>query len=266
MTPPLHIFLQERLTRGVTPCLPPGVAMTVFDDEVDLAALDAEARPVRPVVFCSLQNARRIERHCPDLARGVLLPRAFLQHSTYTSYLPQNMLLNETGIYLPWGRLRDHADMLEGIFRQGIFLRPDSPMKPFTGFCATAGRIDADIDHMNRTLRIDSEEMTFVTAKRDLPAIEWRCWIVDGQPVTAAGYSWEDSLSIPGTVPDGVFAAARRVGEILEMREQVYTADFAIMQDTGTCRLVELNALSTSGWYPGLDTAALFAALDSIML
>lgn len=265
---PLHVFLQDRLRRGIDPAPAVralGAKLTVFPDRPDFDALEAEAEASRPIVFCSLQNAMRMERFHPALSRGVLLPRRFLQHSVYSSLVPAEMRLNPRGLYLPWGQIPDWAEMLEDLFTGGIFLRPDSPMKPYTGFPIEAGYLTREHDLMGRTVTIDPEEMTFLCERRHLPATEWRCWVVESEPVASAGYSWQENAAPAGPAPREVLQAAARLGEVLMMRQQIYTADFVVLPHRGPV-LVELNALSTSGWYPGMDPEPLLRALDPVLL
>lgn len=263
----LHVFVQHEVAdaqAAETAAHRIGADITTFGADPDFPRLDARAAESRPLVFASLGNANRILRRWPALARGVILPKAFLRHGTYSSLLPADMLLNSRGIYLPWGRIPDHSDMIEALFENGVFLRPNSPMKPFTGFSAVPGKLEHDHAVLSRSITIDADEMTFIAPAVDLADLEWRVWIVDGMVVTSSAYSWHTE-DIDRPAPDDVIAAAARIGEHLMMREQVYTADFTVLPDLGP-RLIELNALSTSGWYPGLDAATLLAALDEVMI
>lgn len=270
---PVHFHVQSVITRGLDPAPAAGVIgarLTLFDETSlveTLAAAEAAQRSnpeQRPVVFCSLPAAAHIERACPELARGVVLPRQFLRHSVYSALLPREILLNPDGIYLPWGRIPAFRETLESLFPGGVFIRPDSPMKPFTGFAVTHDRLGEEWHLMGQVARIAPEELVYLCPARRLPPREYRTWLVDARPVAAAAYSWEETSPHSAGVPGEILRAARRVGEILEMREQVYTADFVITGDGP--RLVELNAMSTSGWYEGLDLRALFSALDGIFV
>ena len=262
--PGLHIFLQDEIARDLSATSAAtkiGAALTRFDARTPLDRLESVAPESRVAVFCSLTNATRILRHYPRLAHGLVLPRAFLEHATYTALIPDDMRLNTSGIYLPWGRIPQMIPALDRLFANGVFLRPGSPMKPFTGFSAGPG----DLARMHRdlcaTLSIDPCEIVYIDHAKSIPPLEWRCWIVDAQPVSFSAYSWDDRPLTRNPVPDPVRLSAERTGSLLAMREQVYTADF-----TEDGKLIELNALSTSGWYPGLDVTALFDAIDGIFI
>lgn len=264
----MYLLVQEEIRRGIDldhAARKADMTLVSFSRDADLSALEREVAGDRVLVFCSLQIAARIDRLHPGLARGVLLPRRFLHHAVYTSCVPRKMLLNPRGVYLPWGRIPDMAETLEHLFTDGVFMRPDSPLKPFTGDAAEPGELRDFHDLMSRTLPIDAEEMTYVTDRKALPKNEWRCWIVDGSVPASAGYAWADE-DVPGRpAPDVVLRTAHRLAAALERREQVFIADFVVLPGEGV-KLVEINALSTSGWYPGTDVETLLRALDPVMM
>jgi len=263
-----HLFIQDEIRRDLDPqCAADALGLEITRFDAGLARNpDLLARRLAdgaaPLVFCSLQLAGRLLQTRSPLARGIFLPRRFLEHHVYTSLLEPSDLLNPDGIYLPWKDVPRRLEMLTSLFGQTLFLRPSSPAKPFPGFAVDAGEIVEEHRLREATDRVSPEELVFVAPARPLPEIEYRVWIVDARPVAAAAYSWSEiapDLPVPGSVLD----AAARMAARLELREQVFTADLVDLEDGA--RLVELNAVSTSGWYPGLDIAALLAALRAIL-
>jgi hypothetical protein len=267
----LHIIVQENLTRGIDPtdaASSVGAEITLLDARSMADALpDLNARVentgARPVLFCSLQVAGMIRRSWPALARGVDLPRAFLDHSCYTGFIDPKDLLNPDGLYLPWGRIEHHAQRLVSLYGETLFIRPNSPMKPFPGFPVAVCDLTSEISSRTQTDNIYPDEMCYIAVAKDLPRTETRVWVIDGTPISAAPYSWEDTGK-PLNVPEGIMDAATNIANQLAMREQTFTADFVLQK--GELKLVELNALSTSGWYPGVDLLSVFRACDQVFV
>lgn len=271
MPQPIHLIYQDELIRG-TDLMTAEAKIELRTSRIDLsvwrdqlAELDAEtkARDERPMIFCSLPVAGYIRRTCPTLARGILLPRDFLDHHAYSAVIPEHLQLNTGGLYLPWGRIPAMAAILRETYPTGVFIRPNSPMKPFTGFAVDHDRLSEEHRIMTRAASIDPAELCLIASRQDLDETEYRVWIVETLPVTAASYGWTESAS-GHDVPAAIWQAARELGEILEMFQQTYTADF-ILKD-GRAKLVELNAMSTSGWYEGLDPEALLKALEPTLV
>jgi hypothetical protein len=225
---------------------------------------DPDLADERPAVFCSLAIASFINRSCPSLARGLVLPRQFLDHHHYTALIPRDLHLNAGGIYLPWGRIALEPVMLRTLFPKGVFIRPDSPMKPFTGFSSTHDDLAYEIHAMGRAAMIDPFEMCYICQAQNIPEVEYRCWIVDGAVATSASYGWQQDSETFGPAPDSILNAALRVARAVEMSEQVFTADFVLMDDSP--KLVELNATSTSGWYASMTPEHLISAMDPVFV
>ena len=272
MSRPLHIITQDAITRDhdlASLTARVGWQHSTVPAKGYLEVLNALTREVedqdqRPVLFVSLPVAGYVERHHPVLARGLIRASAFLRHGHYHTILPRGLALNTDGIYLPWGQIPEQAQRLEKLFPQGIFIRPDSPLKPFTGFAVAHKALETEWDLQSRTCHVPMQEMCYIAPRLDLDSTEYRVWIVDAEPVTASAYGWDVDKIWRGNVPLPIIHAAAQLGRKLELTEQVYTADFIIHGESP--RLVELNAVSTSGWYPDMNPSALIEALDQVFL
>lgn len=271
--PPIGVVYQPELLRGASqreriealghPCFE-FKATGAWRSDLDTLEREISGQSLRPVVFVSLQAAGHIRRNCPTLARGLILPKSFLTHHRYHGLISPDLLLNPLGVYLPWAQIAKVAPKLPFLAQSDIFIRPDSPLKPFTGCVLPGHDLDKALSVEAASQGIAPEELCFVApARPDMPRYEYRCWMIEGLPVTAASYSWRSGLPA-GPVPREIIEAAIKIGESLLYHETAYTADFAIVDDGP--KLVELNAISTSGWYGGLDIAALIQALDPILV
>ena len=93
----------------------------------------------------------------------------------------------------------------------------------------------------------------------DISDTEYRVWIVDSKPATAACYGWTDEID--DFVPDSVMQTASIIGNsrFSDHCTHNFVADFCLLD--GKPKLIELNAMATSGWYDGMDIDALTSAL-----
>lgn len=264
-----RIIVQDCIRRGhdlAAAAANLGAQFTQLPDRVtadDLRAIEESvlAAGEKPILFGSLQLAARVRVRHPALARGIGLNLEALRHSRYSALLPQEMLLNPGGVYLPWSRLVSNKDMLAQLFGQRLFLRPDRATKPFPGFDVGIEDLEAEIRARRQTDHVEPGELVFVAPFRDLPRVEFRVWLVEGEIVSASAYSWHHDQDLLA-VPDVVLEAARKVAAPLEGHLPDLTADFVVID--GEALLVEVNGLPTSGWYPGAEPLRILAALDQV--
>ena len=268
--PRLNVLYQDEIVRGIDPA--PAIAgagarpwrIETARWREDLDRIAEASSGERHLLFVTLPVARHVRRAVPGLAGGVILRPEILRHHVYSAALPADLLLNPRGIYLPWGRLPGEAGALSTLFGDHLFIRPDSPMKPFTGFDVRVGDLGREHAALSQTDRVEAAEMCFIAPARPMPSRETRVWCVEGRAVTSAAYGWSREAETGDRADPGILAAAERVAAALEYHERILTADFAVLD--GAPKLVEINATSTSGWYRGMDAAALLAALETEML
>lgn len=228
---------------------------------------------VRPVVFCAIPAARAIRRRFPRLARGLFLPETLLAWHRYTSLLAEEENLNAGAILLPWHRLPAARPMLGDLFGEHLFVRPDSPLKPFTGF--TTRLADLGFEHGARcqTDRVAPHELCVIARARTIAAQEFRFWLVDGQVSAAApsgtAYGWDAAGNAASGLPDGIAAPeplralATDLARRFEDHDNLLVADLVMEGDAP--RLVEMNAVSTAGFYPGLNPEILLDEISALL-
>ena len=245
-----------------------GRSIALFDPQ-DLIRGPGLGPDMACFVFCSLPVAQRIRRKGGTLSSGLSLNPAALRWSSWASRLPAEMLLNPRGVLVPWAHVEDTARSLAGgcpgfPSENGtpghFFLRPDSAMKPFPGQAIEMEDLEASLSAIGQIHHVAPEEPCLIAPARDLPRIEHRIWTQDGEVIGAASYDrlGEDHAERPA--PEGdVLDAAGLVARAYEDIEPAPVLDF-VRTETGP-RLVEMNALSTSGFYPGLDVLAFLERL-----
>ena len=269
-------LVQDLIARDVPVEVPAGHELLNFSATGDwkgrLAALDrhvAAASPLHPqgarrfMAFVSLDVARHIRRHCQELATGLWLPEEQLRYHAIAGAVPEEVLLNRSYILLPLGALAARTGQLRSLFGDRLFIRPDSPMKPFAGTPVATADLASEISALRQIHALQDDLLVMVDRAQDIDDREFRFWLADGEIVTQASYSL---MALPPTEPPGAIheLAARVAGITCDWTGPV-VADFAL-DSAGLPRLVEMNAVSTSGFYPGMDAAALFAMIDRQLL
>ncbi|EPX83953.1 ATP-grasp domain-containing protein [Salipiger mucosus] len=201
----------------------------------------------------------------PTIQSGVVASRFKLSWSNYAAQLPNDLLLNPFGILFPWQHLRtdDAVRCLKSFYGDdGVFIRPNSPWKPFAGFPTTWEAYDYNIDSYEKLESIEPGEITVIFPKKTISNIEWRFWVVAGKIATWAPYSWGDMEPSAQRMPAGMTEKVEEVIQNLEYYENNLVIDMVETEDG--VKLVELNGLTTAGFYEGMDAAALFDALPTM--
>jgi len=263
---PVHLILQEELLRA------PEIQVDL--EQLSMVSADADWRQqlaelerqlegrVRPLVIASIEMCERILRLHPFLARGVVADFEFCRFSTSMSAVPRRYRLNEKFLMAPFGDLPHLKEDLRSAFGDRIFIRPDDGRKSFTGFTLSLEHLDFEHSSLRQIQKVRDEELCVVSATQEFRRSEFRCWIIDGQVASAAPYSHYGSTR--ANMPAAVVDLAEEIGLNVQTKECAFVADFAVLPD-GSPRLVEFNALSTSGIYLGADIARIVASMDPIL-
>jgi hypothetical protein len=271
---PLYVVAQEEVTGlgDIESCVPTSRIIR-FDARnglrgpsglaAKLARIEEDMRDKRIVVFCSLDAARIIRRKHPALARGLVLNERFLHWHVYTPMLPSGVLLNEDHVLLPFGLLVRSRNLIEKTFGQQVFIRPDSPQKIFPGMVIALEDIEREVFGLQQVYNPDPADMTVVSAARDLPDFEYRFWMISGQALSPASYAFKRPHAEAPPCPEEIRTLAKGLAKHLEWIEDAVVADF-VLHD-GKPKLVELNAVSTSGFYPGFKLKPVLENLRNIL-
>lgn len=258
-----------------------------------LASVDEHELPLDQAgpafAMTSIQGMRRLQR---SKAWPALCPGAYFDDRAYkvSSWLPRMhpapsqdpssgrwapLALNERSLWLPWGLLRTStgSDLLrDGLGLGGrdpmVFLRPDSGLKPFTGQTVPLKGMQEALDLLSRSHgRIDDDLLVVAAPAVRLATVEWRLWVAERTVIAAAPYSWTWAIDGPEMTalcragpPAQVLDQAARLIALPWQPDLAYVADFALRREDGTARLVEINAVSTSGLYQ-VDLDRLFTGL-----
>ena len=195
---------------------------------------------------------------------GLVFNPRFLQWHVYAPMMPEGLLLNERHVMLPFDMIAGARDLLRHCFGQSLFLRPDSPWKLFPG-------VDVDIDDLERELSAirqiynpDPADMVVISKAVPLPVFEYRFWMINGKALSPAGYALHARHGDAPPCPDPLMKAAQKLAEHLDWIAGDMVADFVLLE--GQPKLVELNALSTSGFYPQMNWPEVHESLNQIIV
>lgn len=126
-----------------------------------------------------------------------------------------------------------------------VFVRPDSPLKPFSGrVVPLAGLTAAQLDH---GFYYDDLDLAIVIAPVVRIASEWRFVVCEGQVVSGCRYEAEQRRAIGDALAPEPLAFARLLASRLVPPDPVYVLDLAEVD--GELRLLELNPFSGADPY-----------------
>jgi ATP-grasp domain-containing protein len=213
-----------------------------------------------PVLFHgSLGNAARIPSVVPWKPSAYCDTARFHCSTWYRAVA--KWLLHERWEVLPASRfVRDVDAVMERLaVKESVFVRPDSPLKPFAGRVLRREQVSlAALDH---GFYYDDPDLPVVVAPVRQVAREWRYVVAGGQVVAGSGYIADGRTAAPDD-PNGLpWRFAAEVAQHLRSPEPVYVLDVC-EADTGL-RLLELNPFSGADLYgcSGADIVRRVAAI-----
>lgn len=242
-------------------------AVEMSDWRDRLRALDDAFATCRPAIgFVSINVADFIRMSCPALNLTLAYRPQELRHHVWSALVPLELQFNRSFVLLPFGHLAASAERLRRLYGDHLFLRPDSPRKVFAGLgCATADLAET-ASMLRQAHAVSDDSLVVVDRAQPVAGHEYRFWIARGAPVAHAAYIFgaqgvdPDRPAPPCPAPIHALAGdLLRKAPLLETIDDLLVADF-ILDAEGEPRLVEINAWSTSGFYPGVDFDAIARA------
>ena len=140
-----------------------------------------------------------------------------------------------------------------------IFVRPDSPLKPFSGRVLRTDSITlGDLDY---GFYFDDAETPVVVAPVQEVGREWRFVVVDKWIVAGSSYTTETRTASTAVVENAAKNYAARIAQELEPPERVYVLD--VCETNQGLRLLEVNPFSGADLY-GCDLTAVVRAVSKV--
>lgn len=136
-----------------------------------------------------------------------------------------------------------------------VFVRPDSPLKPFSGRVCNLRRLSLKV--LDFGLYYEDPRTPVIVAPVPQIGQEWRFVVVKGRIVAGSKYAASTRTALTG-----VSAAALRLASLvaadLPVPEDVYVLD--VCETLGGLRLLEINPFSGADMY-GCDAEAIVEAV-----
>ena len=196
----------------------------------------------------SLGNADRIHRELDWTPGAFCDANAFACSSWYRE--AGEHLLHRRWVLTTVRSLCDQANQVGAELGnvQEVFVRPDSPLKEFSGrVVSLEGLQPQALDH---GFYYDDIELPIIVAPVVQVASEYRFVVVDGAVVAGSGYVAQGRQAIAGGEP---WTEAQVMASRLKSPEAVYVLD--VVESDGRLRLLELNPFSGADLYAS-DAAA----------
>ena len=201
-----------------------------------------------PVIFYgSLGLAAELHRKT-KATPGVFCNTKKFFCSQWYKTVPKNLLLQDKILFTNVSDFcRDPGLCLQtaGIVGTDIFVRPDSPLKPFSGRVINAYKVKPqDLDF---GFYYDDLKLPIVVSERKTVESEWRFVIKGDQVITGSGYRKnrkKDCQIYPGSAP---WKFACSIAKQLTPPDPLYIMD--ICESSGSLKLLELNPFSGADLY-----------------
>jgi hypothetical protein len=126
-----------------------------------------------------------------------------------------------------------------------VFVRPDSPLKPFSGRVLAVNAIT--LEALDHGFYYDDETLPVVAAPVRAVACEWRFVVVRSKVVAGSAYDSATRSALPDTPASSAWVFANSISSELPPPEEVYVLD--VCQADGDLRLLELNPFSGADLY-----------------
>jgi ATP-grasp domain, R2K clade family 3 len=193
----------------------------------------------------SLGNADRIRKELPWTPGAYCDTRAF--HCTSWYPRAQRWLLHQNWRILPAATLA--ADPKAALVSLGgpdsVFVRPDSPLKPFSGRVLRGESIT--LKALDHGFYYDDEQLPVVIAPVRTVTQEWRYVVINNRIVAGSAYTAANRAALPDDPAGEPWRFASTVAEGLEPPEDVYVMD--ICRGDSALQLLELNPFSGADLY-----------------
>lgn len=157
-------------------------------------------------------------------------------------------LLNQNYIMLPFGELRRCKEFLMDAVGDGgqIFVRPDSPLKIFTGQVISADTYEKDLDYL--AFHEFPASTLVIAGKPVLIEYEWRFVVANRRVVAGSQYKCRGVMSVQPRFDSAAMEYANTVADSEYQPDRAWVVDVCKTGD-GDYRLLEIGAFSCCNLY-----------------
>lgn len=171
-------------------------------------------------------------------------------------------LLNGDYLMLPFGELRRRREFLMDTLgiNGSVFLRPDSPLKLFTGQTASRDTFDADVECMG-FYDFPQNSLVVVSSPKAID-YEWRFVIADRRVVASCQYVAHGQHEYSKDVPSEAFELAETIAANGYQPDPVWIIDICRTSE-GDYRLLEIGGFSFANLY-ACDKSSIVAEVSAV--
>jgi hypothetical protein len=197
-----------------------------------------------------------------------LTPGAFatVEHFACSHYFCRlgEYLLSQRYVMLPFGELRRCREFLMETVGDGgrIFVRPDSPLKLFTGQVVADDSFDADLEFMG-FYEFPVESIVVASAPQTIDA-EWRFIVVGGRVVAGSQYKSRGEMGVQPGYDQAAFDLAVKIAAAGWQPDPAWVMDVCRTSD-GAYYLLEIGGFSFANLYAS-DKGAIVEAVSQAAL
>jgi len=142
---------------------------------------------------------------------------------------------------------------------EAVFVRPDSPLKPFSGRVMASAAIT--LDALDFGFYYEDNELPIVVTPVRSVAQEWRYVVVSGHVVAGSGYAAPGRSAVPDDPTGEPWSFAAEVASAMVSPEPVYVMD--VCRADGSLHLLELNPFSGADLY-ACDPCAVVMSVSEV--
>lgn len=207
----------------------------------------------------SLGNADRIHRELPWQPGAFCKTQNFYCSSWYSA--STRLLLHERWLVLPAAQAVEQAEELFDRIGDGesLFVRPDSPLKPFSGRVVKSGEFT--LRKLDHGFYYDDENISVIVAPVQDVKREWRFVVVDRAVITGSAYQADGRTALVDSLSEPAWEFASQVAMEIPSPESVYVLD--VCETSQGLRLLELNPFSGADLYH-CDGAKIVQAISAM--
>jgi hypothetical protein len=214
-------------------------SIVVFHGSLGNASQIREKLPWRPGAYCATAA------FC--CSSWYPRSRQWLLHRDWSVLSAEELVANTTAALEPLGQ------------PDAVFVRPDSPLKPFSG--RVVSRDALSLKALDYGYYYENADLPVVIARVRSVQREWRYVVVDRRVVAGSAYAADGRQALPDESTGPAWRFASAVAKQLEPPEAVYVMD--VCEADGDLHLLELNPFSGADLY-ACDAEAVVAAVSEI--
>lgn len=248
----------ERLADAITKA---GHKMISWDDfwweNGDWPSLENE----HTIFHGSLGNANRIASELSWKPGAYCNTSAFECHAWYEK--ARSWLLHEKWVFSIVSEfVSEPAHCLAEIgSSEAFFVRPDSPLKPFSGRVIQRDKLS--FEALDYGFYYEDQNLPIVITPVSDVEIEWRFVIAGHEVIASSAYEASDRIESNSECPSDVVDYAKEVAMALIPPDPLYILD--VCKAGGIIKLIEINPFSGADLY-ACDRQAIVSAVEGILM